>query len=81
VALTDSPSASVTEISPSLRTVWLALTITPSRQMMPLDGIRRRAWIATMDLPADSTAAASCDDNSERALTAPELVGIVSSNG
>jgi hypothetical protein len=50
--------------------VWLALTTMPSRQMIPLDGMRRRAWIATIDLLAVSTAAASCDDSSESALTA-----------
>src|SRR5437762_11191320 len=42
--------------------------MTPSRQTMPLDGMRRRAWIATMDFPARSTAAASCDESSASAL-------------
>ena len=60
------------EISPSLRTVWLALTTTPSRQMIPLDGIRRRALIATIEFPAVCTAEASCEDSSESALPAPD---------
>jgi hypothetical protein len=52
----------------SFFTVWLALTITPLRHTMPLDGMRRRAWIATTELPAVATAAASWEDSSASAL-------------
>jgi hypothetical protein len=38
--------------------VWCAATMMPGRQWMPLAGMRRRAWIATTDCPARSTAPA-----------------------
>src|SRR5688500_3117000 len=38
--------------------VWCAPTMMPGRQWMPLAGMRRRAWMATTDCPARSTAPA-----------------------
>jgi hypothetical protein len=53
-----TPIASVTAMSSSRRTVWLAATTTPGRQRTPLAGMRRRAWTATTERPARSTAPA-----------------------
>jgi hypothetical protein len=39
--------------------LWLAVTMTPLRHWMPLEGIQRRPKIATTDVPTASAAAAS----------------------
>ena len=52
------PSGVVTVMSSSALTVWSAVTMTPGRQWMPVDGSRRRACTVTMAGAVRSTAPA-----------------------
>ncbi len=63
VAPTVVPSARVTVIFSSRWIVWCAVTTIPGRQMTPLDGMRRRAWMATIDGEALATAPARSSES------------------